>query len=71
VEEHAAMMKFFSRFLSIFAVIATQIAVAPVSHAQIQGSITHIPPVPDGAYFNVDGQAYSHPATAVWPEGNE
>jgi uncharacterized protein (TIGR03437 family) len=65
------MMKLFSGLLSIFAVIATQVAVAPVSYAQIQGSVTRITPVPDGAYFYVDGQQYNHAASAVWPTGSK
>lgn len=64
-------MKFFSRLLSILAVIAIQVAVAPVSHAQNQGSVTRITPVPDGAYFYVDGQAYNYAVSAVWPAGSK
>src|ERR1051326_2213339 len=61
------MTKSFLKFAPIFAVIAIRLAIAPVSHAQNQGSVTHITPVPDGAYFNVDGQSYNHAAAAVWP----
>jgi uncharacterized protein (TIGR03437 family) len=64
-------MKFLSKLLSIFVVIATLVAVAPVSHAQNQGSVTRITPVPDGAYFSVDGQSYNHAVSAVWPAGSK
>ena len=69
--EYTVMKKFLSSFVSIFAVIAAQVAIAPASYAQIQGSVTHITPVPDGAYFSVDGQSYSHAASAVWPIGSK
>lgn len=64
-------MKFLSKLLPVFVAIAIQFAVAPVSHAQIQGSVTRITPVPDGGYFYVDGQLYNHTASAVWPAGSK
>src|SRR5205085_6580834 len=69
--ETSAMHKISSRFLPILAVIAVPLALAPVVHAQIQGSVTRITPVPDGASFNVDGQLYTHAVSAVWPAGSK
>src|SRR5207248_9032417 len=71
VEEQAAMKDFFSKVAAALAVIGIQMAAAPVIYAQIQGSVTHITPVPDGVYFSVDGQSYSHAASAVWPAGSK
>src|SRR5205085_7969572 len=50
--ETSAMHKISSRFLPILAAIAVPLALAPVVHAQIQGSVTRITPVPDGASFS-------------------
>jgi uncharacterized protein (TIGR03437 family) len=69
--EHAAMTKSFPKFVPIFTVIALQVAVAPVFHAQSLGALTHVTPVPDGANFYVDGQSYFHDAAAVWPAGSK
>ena len=65
------MTKSFSKFVTILSAIAIQVAVVPVSRAQNQGSVTHVTPVPDGAYFKVDGQTYNHAAAAVWPAGSK
>jgi len=65
------MTKSFSKFVPIFTAFAIQLAVPPVFRAQDLGSVTHITPVPDGAYFSVDGQTYSQPAAAVWPVGSK
>src|SRR5260370_21943148 len=59
----SAMKKFLSKLVSILSVIAIQAAVAPLSHAQIEGSVTRVITVPDGAYFRVDGQSYNHAAS--------
>src|SRR5207244_11558994 len=70
-QEPGAMQKIFSKVAPIFAAIAITLVAAPAVHAQIQGSVTHITPVPDGAYFSVDGQVYTHAASAVWPAGSK
>ena len=64
------MTKLFFRIVPIFTVIAIQIAVPPVSHAQI-GALTHVTPVPDGASFQVDGLSYTHDSAAIWPAGSK
>ena len=65
------MTKLFSKFVPILTVIAAQLAITPVFHAQSQGAVTHITPVPDGANFYVDGLSYFHAAAAVWPAGSK
>jgi len=65
------MTKSFANYLPIFTVMAMQVAVTPVSHAQDGGTVTHVTPVPDGAYFRVDGVSYMHQAAAVWPIGSK
>jgi len=65
------MKKFISQFVPVLTVFALQTAILPVFRAQGQGTVTHITPVPDGAYFKVDGQSYNHAAAAVWPVGSK
>jgi uncharacterized protein (TIGR03437 family) len=67
----AALKKLNWTNLPILATFALSVAVAPVFHAQTQGSITKVTPVPDGAYFSVDGASYQHPVTNIWPEGSK
>jgi uncharacterized protein (TIGR03437 family) len=57
--------------LPILAAFALSVALAPVFHAQIQGSITKVTPVPDGVFFQVDGATYTHAVSNVWPEGSK
>ena len=61
------MKKFDLKYIPIFILFALSMALAPVFRAQDLGSITKITPVPDGGTFLVDGQSYSHAASAIWP----
>jgi len=56
--------------LPIF-LIATAAALAPAFRAQSLGSTTTISTVPDGAYYSVDGQFYTHATSAIWPAGSK
>jgi hypothetical protein len=47
------------------------LAVAFVSAASAQNSITLIGTNPNGAIYNVDGQNYSQPTSALWPAGSK
>jgi uncharacterized protein (TIGR03437 family) len=57
--------------LPILAAFALSAALAPVFHAQSQGSLTKVTPVPDGAFFQVDGTTYQHAVSNIWPEGSK
>src|ERR1700680_5139976 len=59
------------KYIPIIVLFALSMALAPVFRAQDLGSVTRITPVPDGAEFTVDGQAYSHATSAVWPNGSK
>jgi uncharacterized protein (TIGR03437 family) len=65
------MKKFDLKYIPFIVLFALSMALAPVFRAQDLGSITRITPVPDGAIFTVDGQTYSHTASAVWPAGSK
>src|ERR1035441_4279420 len=66
-----AMKKFDWKYVPIFVILALSMALAPVFHAQTQGSLTRITPVPDGAGYLVDGQYYTHASSALWPAGSK
>src|ERR1035441_6011279 len=66
-----AMKKFDWKYVPIFVILALSMALAPVFHAQTQGSLTRITPVPDGAGYLVDGQYYQHASSALWPAGTK
>jgi uncharacterized protein (TIGR03437 family) len=65
------MMKFDWKYIPIFVIFALSLALAPVFHAQSQGSLTRVTPVPDGAGYQVDGQYYTHASSAIWPAGSK
>ena len=65
------MKKFDWKYVPIFVILALSMALAPVFHAQTQGSLTRITPVPDGAGYLVDGQYYTHASSALWPAGSK
>jgi uncharacterized protein (TIGR03437 family) len=44
-------------------------ALAPECRAQVT-SVTKVITVPDGVWFNVDGQFYQHSMSGLWPEGS-
>src|ERR1035441_4372915 len=66
-----AMKKFDWKYVPIFVIFALSMALAPVFHAQSQGSLTRITPVPDSAGYLVDGQYYTHASSALWPVGSK
>ena len=49
---------------------AALLTVTPALRAQNQIT-TRIVPVPDGAFFSVDGQSYQHTASFFWPQGSK
>ncbi|MEO8596870.1 MAG: hypothetical protein ABI759_26355 [Candidatus Solibacter sp.] len=59
------------KYIPIAVVFIMSVALAPVFRAQEQGAITRITPVPDGAEYMVDGQAYTHATAAAWPSGSK
>ena len=65
------MKKFDWKYVPIFVIFALSMALAPVFHAQSQGAVTRITPVPDGAGYFVDGQYYNHASSAMWPAGSK
>ena len=65
------MKKFNWKYVPIFVIFALSAALAPVFHAQSQGALTRITPVPDGAGYQVDGKYYNHASSALWPEGTK
>ncbi len=58
-------------YLPIAAIFALSMALAPVFHAQDQGTITRITTVPEGAIYLVDGQPFNHSTSAIWPTGSK
>jgi uncharacterized protein (TIGR03437 family) len=46
-------------------------ALAPAIRAQNLGTAVTINTVPDGAYYSVDGQMYTHASSAIWPAGSK
>lgn len=60
-----AIMKFASKFLPILLAVCVIFL-----HAQSQTNVTQIIPVPDGGQFFVDGQAFNHGTSTVWPTGS-
>jgi len=42
-----------------------------VCRAQSLGSTTTISTIPEGAYYSVDGQIYTHATSAIWPAGSK
>src|SRR5689334_15394233 len=67
----AALKKVDWTNLPILAAFALSVALAPIFHAQSQGSITKVTPVPDGIVFSVDGASYRHAVSNIWPEGSK
>jgi uncharacterized protein (TIGR03437 family) len=67
----AALKKLDWTSLPILAAFVLSVAMAPVFHAQSQGTITKVTPVPDGTFFSVDGATYQHAVSNVWPEGSK
>ena len=49
--------------------IATSAALAPDGRAQAT-SVTQVITIPDGVWFNVDGQDYQHSMAGLWPVGS-
>src|ERR1035438_4793537 len=66
-----AMKKFNWKYVPIFVIFALSMALAPVFHAQSQGSLTRITPVPADAAYQVDGQYYNRASSALWPAGTK
>ncbi len=67
-----AMKKFQSKIAPVFILTMVSTGVlAPLFHGQDLGSTVTVSPVPDGAYFSVDGQNYSHAMSAIWPAGSK
>ncbi|HEY2019395.1 MAG TPA: hypothetical protein VGH38_38065, partial [Bryobacteraceae bacterium] len=67
------MKKLIEKFAS-FSLIAIALMVvvpAPVSRAQNLGGTVRISTKPDGAYYSVDGQVYTHATAAIWPAGSK
>jgi uncharacterized protein (TIGR03437 family) len=66
------MKKFCLKFTPLILILIVILAAfAPVVHAQDLGITVRISPVPDGAFFGVDGMQYNHAVTAVWPAGSK
>jgi uncharacterized protein (TIGR03437 family) len=49
--------------------IGTAVALAPDCHAQAT-PVTQVITIPDGLWFNVDGQDYQHSMAGLWPAGS-
>ena len=46
-------------------------AIVPAGRAQDIGGTVRITPVPNGAYYGVDGVFYNHPTSFIWPQGSK
>jgi uncharacterized protein (TIGR03437 family) len=64
------MRKFISKSFPIFLATVLLALLAPAGRAQNLSS-TSIVPVPDGAYYTVDGTTYQHATTFLWPQGSK
>ncbi len=58
-------------YVPLVTLFGLSLAVAPVFHAQDQGSITRITTVPEGATYLVDGQPFNHSTSVLWPTGSK
>jgi uncharacterized protein (TIGR03437 family) len=58
-------------YVPLVVLFGLSLAVAPVFHAQDQGSITRITTVPEGATYLVDGQPFNHSTSVIWPTGSK
>ncbi len=67
-----AMKKFQSKIAPVFFLTMVSSGVlAPLFYAQNLGTTVTVSPVPDGAYFSVDGQVYNHAMSAIWPASSK
>ena len=57
--------------LPLLAAFGVSLMLAPVFRAQSQGTITKVTPVPDGAFFSVDGSVFQHAVSNIWPTGSK
>jgi uncharacterized protein (TIGR03437 family) len=58
-------------YVPLVCLFGLSMALAPVFHAQDQGTLTRITTVPEGATYLVDGQVFNHSSSAVWPVGSK
>jgi hypothetical protein len=66
------MKKFQSKIAPVFILTVVSCGVlVPLFHAQNLGGTVVVSTVPDGAYFQVDGQNYNHAMSAIWPAGSK
>jgi uncharacterized protein (TIGR03437 family) len=68
--QYNVMRKFISQSFPIFLATVLLAFLAPPGHAQ-NSSTTSIVPVPDGAYYTVDGATYQHATSFLWPQGSK
>ena len=66
------MKKLQSKFAPVFILmIASSGVLVPLFRAQDLGSTVQVYSVPEGGYFSVDGQNYTHAMSAIWPTGSK
>ena len=63
--------KFDWSYVPIVVTFALSMALAPGLRAQDLGTITRITTVPEGAQYLLDGQAFTHSQSAIWPTGSK
>src|ERR1051326_7984243 len=66
-----AMNNHLPKFASFTILLTLAVVLAPVYRAQNLGSAVRISTIPDGAYYSVDGQLYTHASSAIWPAGSK
>ena len=67
----SAMKNYLSKFAPVTLLLTAALAVPVPVRAQNLGTAIRISTVPDGAYYSVDGQIYTHATTAIWPTGSK
>src|SRR5262245_52585668 len=61
----------FQKITSFLLLMLAIAAAAAALRGQNLGTAVRIGPVPDGVYYSVDGQNYSHATSAIWPNGSK
>ncbi|HWB84077.1 MAG TPA: hypothetical protein VG675_08055 [Bryobacteraceae bacterium] len=65
------MKKFIKKFVPILSLFLLGLVIAPIGRVEAQTFITRIYTVPDGVYYNVDGQEMRQAMNVIWPAGSK
>lgn len=63
--------EFNGKYISLFLICALAAVFPKAAPAQSGGAATQVYTVPSGLAFQVDGQTYTQPMSAMWPVGSK